>query len=180
MGIPVDKFISNHAILMLKGIKNMKNDRWKKSENPWHLTKVILTASNQEAPQLVSWSFIMNLNSEFTWIYVKNNNWKLKICIFSPKWNENKNEKGEAKALVSYGVTHFTVKHILVKRIFDIHTKGKHRLYFVLFLAEFPQFSELHEWKRQIWWFDAFLNCCLQWLGKGSTNEFTIFCLVNT
>ena len=38
----------------------------------------------------------MNLNSEFTWIDVKNNNWKLKICIFSSKWNENKNEKGEA------------------------------------------------------------------------------------
>ena len=74
-----------------------------------------------EAPQLVTWSFIMNLNSEFTWIYVKNNNWKLKICIFFPKWNENKNENGEAYALVSYGVT---LKHILMKRIFDIHTKG--------------------------------------------------------
>ena len=54
-----------------------------------------------DAPQLVSWSFMMNLNSEFTWIDVKKYNWKLKICIFSSKWNENKNENGEAKALVS-------------------------------------------------------------------------------
>ena len=30
-GIPIDKFISNHAIRMLKGIKDMKIDWWKKN-----------------------------------------------------------------------------------------------------------------------------------------------------
>ena len=63
--------------------------------------------------------------------------WKIKICIFSPSEMEIKIKKGEAKALVSYGVA---LKHILMKRIFDIHTKGKQRLYFVLFFAHFHNF----------------------------------------
>ena len=41
-----------------------------------------------DAPQLVSWSFMMNLNNEFTWIDVKKYNLKLKICIvfLQVKW----------------------------------------------------------------------------------------------
>ena len=53
-GIPVDKFISNHAILMLKGIKNMKIDRWKKTQKPVTYNKVRFDTVQSEAPQLVS------------------------------------------------------------------------------------------------------------------------------
>ena len=81
-GIPVDKFISNHAIRMLKGIKTMKIDRWKKTGKPMTYNKGHFDTVQSEAPQLVSSSFIMNLNSEFTWIDVKNNDWKLEICIY--------------------------------------------------------------------------------------------------
>ena len=58
MGIPVDKFISNHAILMLKGIKNMKNMkkkiRWKKTRKPMTYNKGHFDTVQSEAPQLVS------------------------------------------------------------------------------------------------------------------------------
>ena len=53
-GIPVDKFISNHAILMLKGIKNMKIDRWKKTRKPMTYNKGHFDTVQSEAPQLVS------------------------------------------------------------------------------------------------------------------------------
>ena len=96
-GIPVYKFISTNAK------RNKKYENWsvEKKRKPMTYSKGHFDTVQSEAPQLVSWSFMMNLNSEFTWIDVKNNNWKLKICIFSSKWNEKKNQKGEAKALVS-------------------------------------------------------------------------------
>ena len=59
MGIPVDKFISNHAILMLKGIKNMKNMKkkkigWKKTRKPMTYNKGHFDTVQSEAPLLVS------------------------------------------------------------------------------------------------------------------------------
>ena len=54
MGIPVDKFISNHAILMLKGIKNMKIDQWKKTRKPMTYNKGHFDTVQSEAPKLVS------------------------------------------------------------------------------------------------------------------------------
>ena len=59
---------------MLKEIKNMKIDRWKKTRKPMTYNKGHFDTIQSEAPQLVSCSFIMNLNCEFTWIDVKNNN----------------------------------------------------------------------------------------------------------
>ena len=53
-GIPVDKFISNNALLMLKGIKNMKIDRWKKTQKPMTYNKGHFDTVQSEAPQLVS------------------------------------------------------------------------------------------------------------------------------
>ena len=53
-GILVDKFISNHAIRMLKGIKNMKIDRWKKTRKPMTYNKGNFDTVQSEAPELVS------------------------------------------------------------------------------------------------------------------------------
>ena len=53
-GIPVDKLISNHAILMLKGIKNMKIDQGKKTRKPMTYNKDNFDTVQSEAPQLVS------------------------------------------------------------------------------------------------------------------------------
>ena len=53
-GIPVDKFISNHAKLMLKGIKNMKIDRWKKKRKSMTYNKGHFDTVQSHALQLVS------------------------------------------------------------------------------------------------------------------------------
>ena len=66
--IPLDKFISNHAILMLKGIKKYENWSAKKTRKLITYNKGHFDTVQLKDPQIVSWSFIMNLNSEFTWI----------------------------------------------------------------------------------------------------------------
>ena len=53
-GTPVNKFISNHAIRILKGIKNMKIHPWKKTRKPMTYNKGHFDTIQSEAPQLVS------------------------------------------------------------------------------------------------------------------------------
>ena len=74
----------------------MKIDRQKKKKKTMTYNKGHFDTVQSKDPQIVSWSIIMNLNSEFTWIHVKISNWKLKSVFFSPKWSDNKNEWGKA------------------------------------------------------------------------------------
>ena len=168
MGIPVDKFVSNHAKLMLKGIKNMKIDRWKKTRKPMIYNKGHFDTVQSDAPQLVSWSFMMNLNSEFTWKDVKKYNWKLKICIFFPPSEMKIKMKRVKLRPWCLRVSHWNIFQWAWYLTCTQKGNIDYTLYF--FFAHFHNFL----WKRQIWWLNADLNY-LQWLGKGSTNEFTIF-----
>ena len=73
----------------------MKIDRWKKTWKLMTYNKGHFDTVQSKAPHIVSWSFMMNFNSEFTWIHVKISKWKLKSAFF-PKWNDNNNERGKA------------------------------------------------------------------------------------
>ena len=83
---PIGKLTSNHAIIQLEEIKDMKIDRWKCVKT--HDTKVSFDTVQSKSPQIVSSSYLTNLNSELTLIHVKNNNWKLKSAF-----NNNNNKK---------------------------------------------------------------------------------------
>ena len=50
-----------------------------------HDTKVSFDTVRSESPQIVSSSCLTNLNSELTYIHVKNNNWKLKSAFNNNK-----------------------------------------------------------------------------------------------
>ena len=60
----VNKFISNHAIILLEEIKDMKVDRLKcvKTDD----TKVSFDTVQSESPEIVSSSCLTNLKSELT------------------------------------------------------------------------------------------------------------------
>ena len=61
---PIDKLTSNHAIILLEEIKDMKIDRSKYVKT--HDTKVSFDTVRSESLQIVSSSCLTTLNSELT------------------------------------------------------------------------------------------------------------------
>ena len=61
---PIDKFLSNHAIMLLGEVKDMKMDRRQKKAKT-HDIKVSFDTVRSKSPQISS-SFITKLNSELT------------------------------------------------------------------------------------------------------------------
>ena len=64
---PVDKFLSNHIIILLEEVKDMKIDRRKKKRKAkTHNIKVSFDTVRSDSPHIASSSFITKLNSELT------------------------------------------------------------------------------------------------------------------
>ena len=61
---PIDKLTSNHAIILLEEIKDMKIDRRKCVKT--HDTKASFDTVRSESPKIVSSPCITNLNCELT------------------------------------------------------------------------------------------------------------------
>ena len=63
---PIKKFISYHAKILLKEIKDMKIDRRKENAKIHDKKHVNLTNVRSETAQVVSSSFTVNLSSEYS------------------------------------------------------------------------------------------------------------------
>ena len=66
----IDKFISNHAMIVIDEIKQWKQIA-EKNAKTHYTNNVTFDDVRSESPQIVSSSFIMNFNSELTLIHVK-------------------------------------------------------------------------------------------------------------